>query len=61
MQQQEQYLQQVIGSLMQPTNLQPTGIGQGLPRPKTREEYDAIPVGDEYISSTGEIKIKGGR
>lgn len=33
---------------------------QSLPQPKTQEEYDALPVGAEYITPMGKKLIKGG-
>jgi len=37
----------------------PTGtISQGLPQPKTQQEYNAIPSGSQYIDSTGNIRTK---
>ena len=33
-------------------------ISSGLPNPKTKEEYDKIPSGSQYIDSTGNIRVK---
>lgn len=33
-------------------------ISQGLSEPKTQQEYNAIPVGTQYIDSTGNIRTK---
>jgi len=35
-----------------------TGTAAKLPAPKTREEYEALPSGTQYIDPTGTIRIK---